>query len=143
MMHDELAKGIAWVIFFPHNNVIDSNVYISAVSTKRQKPGVPSASLYDSSEEWEEVGKKNKTAIVLTVRIHNLLHLAHAFPNRGDIVQERSVFKESLITDIFGGEMRSVVRKKGLKSSASLEPFFCIHLDVLVSLSLYSVFFFF
>jgi ubiquitin carboxyl-terminal hydrolase 10 len=34
------------------------------------------------------------------------------------------------VTEIFGGKMRSVVRKKGLKASASIEPFFSLPLDV-------------
>lgn len=35
-----------------------------------------------------------------------------------------------MITEIFGGELRSIVKKQGLKSSASIQPFFCLHLDI-------------
>eukprot|EP01122_Echinamoeba_exundans_P016780 TRINITY_DN8618_c0_g1_i1.p1 TRINITY_DN8618_c0_g1~~TRINITY_DN8618_c0_g1_i1.p1 ORF type:complete len:482 (+),score=102.96 TRINITY_DN8618_c0_g1_i1:73-1518(+) len=61
------------------------------------------------SDEWEEVGKKNKSAVVLT---------------------EKSSFPQSMITEIFGGELRSIVKKQGLKASASIQPFFCLHLDI-------------
>ena len=47
-------------------------------------------------------------------------------------MQEDDRFKESMVTKIFGGTLRSVVRKKGvgLKASASIEPFFSIPLDI-------------
>ena len=67
-----------------------------------------SSSFAEEDEEWAEVGKKNKAAVVLT---------------------ERAAFPQSLITEIFGGELRSVVKKQGLKASASIQPFFCLHLD--------------
>jgi len=57
--------------------------------------------------EWEEVGKKNKSSIIL-----------------------QNEFKNSPVTNIFGGILRSIVRKKGLKSSVTLQPFHCLHLDI-------------
>lgn len=46
------------------------------------------------------------------------------------VLTERSAFPQSLITEIFGGELRSIVKKQGLKASASIQPFFCLHLDI-------------
>jgi len=60
-----------------------------------------------STEEWEEVGKKNKSSIIL-----------------------QNEFRKSPVTNIFGGMLRSIVRKKGLKSSVTLQPFHCLHLDI-------------
>ena len=41
-------------------------------------------------------------------------------------------YPQSLISDIFGGFLRSSVHQTGLKDSANVEPFFELHLDVQV-----------
>lgn len=64
---------------------------------------------FDSPDEWESVGKKNKAAIVVT---------------------DVSKFKSSAISKIFGGQIQSVISMKNAKSSAALEPFYCLHLDI-------------
>ncbi len=63
----------------------------------------------DEDDEWEEVGKKNKSAVVIT---------------------KADTFDESKISEMFSGKMRSIVNKKGQKSSASIQPFYCLHLDI-------------
>ena len=41
-------------------------------------------------------------------------------------------YPQSLISNIFGGYLRSSVYQTGLKDSANVEPFFELHLDVQV-----------
>lgn len=62
-----------------------------------------------AADEWSAVGRNNKSAVVVT-----------------DVTQ----FKQSVVSKIFGGEMQSLVKRKGAKSSMALEPFFCLHLDI-------------
>lgn len=62
---------------------------------------------------------KNK-AIIITV----ILNAVYLFP------QKEEEFSKSLITDIFGGTLQSVLSKQGLTASASIEPFYCLHLDI-------------
>jgi len=67
----------------------------------------------NDTDEWEEVGKKNKSAVMIT---------------------KEDTFDESKISELFSGKMRSIVNKKGQKSSASVQPFYCLHLDIEVRL---------
>ncbi|XP_063294840.1 ubiquitin carboxyl-terminal hydrolase 10 isoform X1 [Pelobates fuscus] len=60
-----------------------------------------------SDEEWEKVGPRNKSSVT----------------RQADFVQ-------TLITDIFGGHMRSVVYQQSSKESATLQPFFTLQLDI-------------
>ncbi|GKU97675.1 hypothetical protein SLEP1_g10785 [Rubroshorea leprosula] len=66
-------------------------------------------SLVSSAEddEWETVGPKNKSAVTRT----------------------QSIVRSEL-SDIFGGRLRSVVKAKGNKDSATVEPFRLLHLDI-------------
>ncbi|KAG6557232.1 hypothetical protein Mapa_001159 [Marchantia paleacea] len=57
--------------------------------------------------DWEMVGPKNRTSVT---RTHQ--------------------FSESAVTDIFGGQLRSVVKTKGNKASATVQPFLVLHLDI-------------
>ncbi|XP_053556842.1 ubiquitin carboxyl-terminal hydrolase 10 [Bombina bombina] len=60
-----------------------------------------------SDEEWEQVGPRNKS-----------------------LVTRQTDFVQTLITDIFGGHMRSVVYQQSSKESATLQPFFTLQLDI-------------
>ncbi|KAG8437538.1 hypothetical protein GDO86_008302 [Hymenochirus boettgeri] len=60
-----------------------------------------------SDEEWEQVGPRNKSSVT----------------RQADFVQ-------TLITEIFGGHMRSVVYQQSSKESATLQPFFTLQLDI-------------
>lgn len=62
-----------------------------------------------AADEWSTVGRNNKAAIVVT-----------------DVTE----FKQSVVSTIFGGEIQSIVKRKGSKNSMALEPFFCLHLDI-------------
>jgi len=44
---------------------------------------------------------------------------------------EEATFAESIITDIFGGKLRTTVKKtNSSKPSVSIQPFYCLHLDI-------------
>lgn len=73
----------------------------------------PSRESTDSGE-WEQVGRKNKSAIILT---------------------KESEIHTSPITDIFGGQLRSSVKKHGDKASVTIQPFYCLPLDIEVFLT--------
>lgn len=62
----------------------------------------------NEEEDWETVGPKNRTAVVRT-----------------------HTFCKSALSDIFGGELCSVVKTKGSKASATVQPFLVLHLDIL------------
>lgn len=57
--------------------------------------------------DWEQVGPRNKS-----------------------MVTRMASYPQSLISDIFGGFLRSSVHQTGLKDSANVEPFFELQLDV-------------
>lgn len=61
----------------------------------------------DDSDEWETVGPKNRTAITRT-----------------------QSFIPSKLSAIFGGQLRSVVKAKGIKASATIQPFLLLHLNI-------------
>ncbi|KAK9058064.1 hypothetical protein SSX86_022904 [Deinandra increscens subsp. villosa] len=58
-------------------------------------------------DDWETVGPKNKSAVTRTQN-----------------------FAPSELRAIFGGLLRSVVKAKGNKPSATVQPFFLLHLDI-------------
>ncbi|KAL4204281.1 hypothetical protein AMTRI_Chr01g108980 [Amborella trichopoda] len=66
-------------------------------------------SLISCSEDdvWETVGPKNKTAVTRT-----------------------QSFVPSELSEIFGGQLRSVVKARGNKASATVQPFLLLHLDI-------------
>lgn len=59
-------------------------------------------------DDWETVGPKNRTAITRT-----------------------QTFMESELSAIFGGQLRSVVKTRGNKASATIQPFTLLQLDIL------------
>ncbi|KAI9075384.1 hypothetical protein K1719_042634 [Acacia pycnantha] len=58
-------------------------------------------------DEWETVGPKNKSAVTRT-----------------------QSFLPSELSDIFGGQLRSLVRAKGNRASATVQPYLLLHLDI-------------
>ncbi|XP_004303077.1 PREDICTED: ubiquitin carboxyl-terminal hydrolase 24 [Fragaria vesca subsp. vesca] len=67
------------------------------------------SSIVSSAEEdeWETVGPKNTSAVTRT-----------------------QSFVPSELSDIFGGQLRSVVKAKGNKASATVQPYLLLHLDI-------------
>ena len=65
-----------------------------------------------SDWDWEEVGKRNRSAV--THRYNAILDSD----------------RQSRISSIFGGLLRSTVRKRGAKPSVSIEPFIVLQLDL-------------
>lgn len=63
----------------------------------------------DDDDEWEHVGRGGKSSLKLNDTIS---------------------LEESFISDIFRGEVSNIVKKKGLKSTITMEPFYCLHLDI-------------
>ncbi|KAH1234666.1 Ubiquitin carboxyl-terminal hydrolase 24 [Glycine max] len=58
-------------------------------------------------DEWETVGPKNKSAVTRT-----------------------QSFLPSDLSGIFGGQLRSLVRAKGNRASATVQPYLLLHLDI-------------
>lgn len=88
-------------------------VHNSSTSNKQSQSSSSSSS--NGDEGWEEVGKKNKSAVVLT----------------------KDTYAQSIISHTFGGKQRSSVRKHGQggqqgssKASVTIQPFYCLHLDI-------------
>jgi ubiquitin C-terminal hydrolase len=67
-----------------------------------------SAATVSGDDDWETVGPKNRTAITRT-----------------------QTFMESELSAIFGGQLRSVVKSRGNKASATVQPFMLLPLDIL------------
>ncbi|KAA8549818.1 hypothetical protein F0562_001502 [Nyssa sinensis] len=68
---------------------------------------ISSMNVEDDDDDWETVGPRNKTAITRTLS-----------------------FIPSKLSAIFGGQLRSVVKARGHKASATIQPFLLLHLDI-------------
>lgn len=94
--------------------------------------------------EWLEVGSKGRTATTRTVSSHFFVPLDSGFVRRLTCVVgaclpffffliPQTEMRESPITKIFGGQLRSVLRSSGQKDSVTLEPYQRLQLDIQVS----------
>jgi len=77
------------------------------IADKKRRSHFTSA-VSDEDEGWSEVGKNGKSALV-----------------RNEIRMS-----ESPISRIFGGSMRLELRRRGLKNTVSMQPFYELHLDI-------------
>ncbi|CAH9122960.1 unnamed protein product [Cuscuta epithymum] len=69
--------------------------------------GKPSLVSSEEDDGWETVGPKNKSAVT---RMQTLV--------------------PSQLSTVFGGQLRSVVKAKGSRDSATVQPFLLLHLDI-------------
>lgn len=90
-----------------HEEFLQSVQEANSDRTPSQKEQIPSSDSGATTDEWLEVGKKQKTVITRT-----------------------STITESPISRIFGGTMRSVLRIGGAKDSVTLEPYQPLQLDI-------------
>ena len=100
-------------------------------------------------EEWEQVGWNNKSMV--TRQVGREGEGEEAEPDRGGVEGGwvmrffhwqlpnvppcllQTSYRESPISQVFGGELLSIVQKQGSKESATVEPFFALPLDIQVS----------
>ncbi|PIN17707.1 Ubiquitin-specific protease [Handroanthus impetiginosus] len=68
---------------------------------------VSSTDVESEDDNWETVGPRNTTAITRT-----------------------QSFVPSKLSAIFGGQLRSVVKARGIKASATIQPFLLLHLNI-------------
>lgn len=61
----------------------------------------------EEADDWETVGPRNRTAVTRT-----------------------QSFVPSKLSEIFGGQLKSVVKAKGSKASATVQPFLLLHLNI-------------
>ena len=48
-------------------------------------------------------------------------------------LSSQTLFNDTPISEVFGGELRCVVQRQGAKESAIVEPFFSLQLDIQVN----------
>ncbi|CAF2242785.1 hypothetical protein BRARA_H01386 [Brassica rapa] len=85
----------------------DELLKLREVSPKLNASKSSVVSSANDDDEWETVGPKNKSAVTRT-----------------------QSFVPSQLSDIFGGQLRSVVKAKGNKDSATVQPYLLLHLDI-------------
>ncbi|KAK9726178.1 hypothetical protein RND81_05G195800 [Saponaria officinalis] len=100
---EDAQEFLSFVMDRLHDELLKLGGQFSGVGGKK-------SSLVCSSEddEWETVGPKNKSAVTRT-----------------------QSFVPSELSAIFGGQLRSVVKAKGNKASATVQPYLLLHLDIL------------
>jgi ubiquitin carboxyl-terminal hydrolase 10 len=99
-IHDEICQ-ILYHSSTNKNEESTSNSDLSTLTTDLQLNGD------EKSEDWLQVGKRNRTHVLRTNEI-----------------------RKSLITDIFAGKFRSMVHSSGNQKSVVHEPFFTLSLDI-------------
>ncbi|XP_078364654.1 ubiquitin carboxyl-terminal hydrolase 10-like isoform X2 [Oculina patagonica] len=102
-MHEELLQ-LAKIIPAP---VKDKDADLSPKTNDSTADAEPSPEGQEDDGDWEQVGPRNKS-----------------------MVTRMASYPQSLISDIFGGFLRSSVHQTGSKDSANVEPFFELQLDV-------------
>ena len=84
----------------------------------------------EKSEDWLQVGKRNRTHVLRTVPNLTFSTLPSEPPLCLFVQNE---LQKSLITEIFAGKFRSIVHSAGNQKSVVHEPFFTLSLDIKVS----------
>jgi ubiquitin carboxyl-terminal hydrolase 10 len=99
-IHDEICQ----ILYNPSSNKNEESTSSSDLSTLTADLQLNGD---EKSEDWLQVGKRNRTHVLRTNEI-----------------------RKSLITDIFAGKFRSIVHSAGNQKSVVHEPFFTLSLDI-------------
>ncbi|KAI3968254.1 hypothetical protein MKX01_018557 [Papaver californicum] len=99
---EDAQEFLCFVMDQMHDEVLKRFGQVSSTSGENFSTTSPS-----EDEGWETVGPKNKSAVTRTQSL-----------------------VPSKISEIFGGQLRSVVKSKGNKDSATIQPFLLLHLDI-------------
>lgn len=99
---EDAQEFLSFVMDQMHNELLKLEGHFQSINGNK-------SSLVSSAEddEWETVGRKNKSAVTRT-----------------------QSFVPSELSDIFGGQLRSLVKARGNKASATVQPSLLLHLDI-------------
>ncbi|KAK6928832.1 Peptidase C19, ubiquitin carboxyl-terminal hydrolase, partial [Dillenia turbinata] len=100
---EDAQEFLSYVMDQMHDELLKLGGQFS--STNAGKSSVISST---EEDEWETVGPKNKSAVTRT-----------------------QSFVPSELSAIFGGQLRSVVKARGNKASATVQPYLLLHLDII------------
>ncbi|ONK63490.1 uncharacterized protein A4U43_C07F15690 [Asparagus officinalis] len=101
---EDAQEFLSFVMDRMHDELLKLGGDFSSSNEER----LPLVSSTEDDDGWETVGPKNKTAVTRT-----------------------QSFIPSELSAIFGGQLRSVVKARGNKASATVQPFLLLHLDIL------------
>lgn len=99
---EDAQEFLSFVMDHMHDELLKLQGHLPNLGEKK-------TSLISSSEDdgWETVGPRNRPTVVRT-----------------------QSFAPSELSAIFGGQLRSVVKARGNKASATVQPFLLLHLDI-------------
>lgn len=102
---EDAQEFLSFVMHQMHDELLK---FEGGISTENGEKGPLVSSTSDEDDDnWETVGPKNKTAITRT-----------------------QSFIPSKLSEIFGGQLKSVVKARGNKASATIQPFLLLHLNI-------------
>lgn len=102
---EDAQEFLSFVMHQMHDELLRFEGEISIVNGG--KVSLVSSVSDEDGDSWETVGPRNKTAITRT-----------------------QSFIPSKLSEIFGGQLRSVVKARGNKASATIQPFLLLHLNI-------------
>ncbi|XP_024986004.1 ubiquitin carboxyl-terminal hydrolase 24-like isoform X1 [Cynara cardunculus var. scolymus] len=102
---EDAQEFLSFVMHQLHDELLRFEGEISIVNGG--KVSLVSSVSDEDGDSWETVGPRNKTAITRT-----------------------QSFIPSKLSEIFGGQLRSVVKARGNKASATIQPFLLLHLNI-------------
>ncbi|KAD4384473.1 hypothetical protein E3N88_24641 [Mikania micrantha] len=102
---EDAQEFLSFVMHQMHDELIKFEGQVSGVNGG--KVSLVSSVSDDDGDSWETVGPRNKSTITRT-----------------------QSFIPSKLSEIFGGQLRSVVKARGNKPSATIQPFLLLHLNI-------------
>ncbi|OAY73151.1 Ubiquitin carboxyl-terminal hydrolase 24 [Ananas comosus] len=102
-IQEDAQEFLSFVMDRMHDELLKLNGHFPSL----QDGNLPLVSSAEDDDGWETVGPKNKSAVTRT-----------------------QTFMPSELSAIFGGQLRSVVKARGNKASATVQPFLLLHLDI-------------